>query len=731
MRPFLKKYAVHLLLVFSPFVVGAPLWLGERIFTFRDFFNQYWAFSFFSRHWMRQGIVPFWNPHIYGGTAFFANFQSCLFYPPNFFVYFLPQPMGFQFAILLHYSLAALGMFLLAKKLDLSAPASLLAAITFALGAAMVTTADTLTAFQAITWMPWVMASAFDFFSDKPQFRRAAAVAIALALQILAAEPQIFLITLGASCFLHVKITRKHAVLLPVIVVLTFAMTAFQLLPFLYEMRQSIRAAGFDRAFLGFWSLHPLELLGTIFPWVFGGLRHKWFGQEWLRGHFIGMIAIFLLAFLPWRKSQARRFLLGAGIFFLLAIAEFLPGLPWVLSKIPVLSQGRFPAKFFIGSLFLLSLLSAMGLDALEKATKKSRSNWAFALLGVAVLGLAATFFLPALGDFFLKHLPRFTFAAELNPFLNQTPVLRMITLGVLALTLALVVWITQNQHRNIKQVIALLCCFELLIYLPLFSQTGPKALLTETPHVLESTKPLPARIFWSSPTDAGGRWLHNRGEHTDILTFLLAKEVYAPTFNSIYGLDSANGYQGLPPQVSAAWEKEIAALIANHDVRLTQGLAEGGVDFLTSFERIEHPGLHLISPRPVFLYELTPRPLPCVIQQQGYADTACHFAFPSPNQIELTWPTDMPHPHIATLKINQRYDARWQATMTKDHTGSTQTRPLLPGPRFLSMAVDILPTDTGPLTLQFMEVGWPALGYLALTAWLVAIAEILRRQRR
>ena len=37
----------------------------------------------FGARWMRRGVVPLWNPHLYLGMPFLADNQSGLFYPVN------------------------------------------------------------------------------------------------------------------------------------------------------------------------------------------------------------------------------------------------------------------------------------------------------------------------------------------------------------------------------------------------------------------------------------------------------------------------------------------------------------------------------------------------------------------------------------------------------------------------------------------------------------------------
>ena len=51
---------------------------------------------------MRQGHIPLWNPHVCGGTPFAGNWQSALFYPPNWIYLFLPLAWAINLEIALH-----------------------------------------------------------------------------------------------------------------------------------------------------------------------------------------------------------------------------------------------------------------------------------------------------------------------------------------------------------------------------------------------------------------------------------------------------------------------------------------------------------------------------------------------------------------------------------------------------------------------------------------------------
>src|SRR6476646_1855041 len=53
---------------------------------------QFIAWRDFGFTQLAHGNLPLWNPHIFGGTPYFAGFQSALLYPPNWL--HLVMPLG-------------------------------------------------------------------------------------------------------------------------------------------------------------------------------------------------------------------------------------------------------------------------------------------------------------------------------------------------------------------------------------------------------------------------------------------------------------------------------------------------------------------------------------------------------------------------------------------------------------------------------------------------------------
>jgi hypothetical protein len=91
-----------------------------------------------------QGITPFWNPYMFNGMPFLADFQAQYFYPAHWiFPYFIDhatgllQPKIIEYVIIFHFVIAQLSMVYLMRGLGAGQWGALIAAIGYAFSGAM------------------------------------------------------------------------------------------------------------------------------------------------------------------------------------------------------------------------------------------------------------------------------------------------------------------------------------------------------------------------------------------------------------------------------------------------------------------------------------------------------------------------------------------------------------------------------------------------------------------
>jgi hypothetical protein len=74
----------------------------------------------FAARYLKQGLIPLWNPHLYSGAPFAADIQSGLFYPFNLVVFLLVPELTYEwleYLAIFHFWLAGATMYLCLRLL--------------------------------------------------------------------------------------------------------------------------------------------------------------------------------------------------------------------------------------------------------------------------------------------------------------------------------------------------------------------------------------------------------------------------------------------------------------------------------------------------------------------------------------------------------------------------------------------------------------------------------------
>lgn len=376
---------------FWPLLFGSNVWMPAGGGDLAGFLYPTYHFA---QEWILRGVIPLWNPYIFGGTPFLADIQTALFYPPNLLTYILSDPLTYrdlEYLSVLHFYVAGAGMYALLRfgpfrptGRPLARSAALAGALAFGFSDLFVTHFGNLNLIATAAWMPLV----FLFFARAlgPEVRGQAApsprvrVALALAAGVLlgvaffAGHIQPFLmiaLALALYAVFHaaaasVPWTRALAILL-----LTFATTAglsaITLLPALELTRLSVRS-GFTYADATQFSVPPLELVGLLVPGFFGrGPANAW--GPWARvevgyvGVFPLLLAALALLLVRHRQTQFLALLTLAGLGLALGGYAVLHG--WLYQFVPGFGQLRAPARFILIMDFGLATLAAIGMDVL------------------------------------------------------------------------------------------------------------------------------------------------------------------------------------------------------------------------------------------------------------------------------------------------------------------------------------------------------------------------------
>jgi hypothetical protein len=154
----------YFVIFLAPIVILAPALMPGKALFWGTPMLQFVPWRMWAWEALRAGHLPLWNPLVGMGAPLAANYQAGLFYPPNW-IYFLLAASGGTaslawgqgWLVAAHLAWAALGMALLARRLELGALAQTVSGLAFGLSGYLVARAGFLSINAAVAWMPWVI----------------------------------------------------------------------------------------------------------------------------------------------------------------------------------------------------------------------------------------------------------------------------------------------------------------------------------------------------------------------------------------------------------------------------------------------------------------------------------------------------------------------------------------------------------------------------------------------
>lgn len=397
----------------------------------------------FAAAWWRRGVIPLWNPHLFGGMSFVGDIQSGIFYPLNLITFFLTSPLTFrdmEFLSVLHFLIAGAAMYAFLRygkwqvsgskfqvssfnlkpettNLKLSRLAALAGALAFEFSDLFITHFGNLNLIATLAWMPLVLL----FYHRAVTDRRASFAVIAgilLAVAFLAGHIQMFLfivIALGLFAVYHVSRFTSHVprptshivtnhlpiTFLVLTALIAFGLSAPALVPSI-EMTQNTVRAEFSYEQAAQFSLPPAQLIGLVVPGFFGrGPQAAWGPWQRVEVGYIGILPLILaLLALFLRRDAPPRFM---GLFAVIGLTFALGGFAilhgWLYQFVPGFGQLRAPARFIVLFDFALAALAAFGFDYLLHALPRASeivfkrivraAPWAFLLIAIPAGALA------------------------------------------------------------------------------------------------------------------------------------------------------------------------------------------------------------------------------------------------------------------------------------------------------------------------------------------------------
>ncbi len=325
---------------------------------------------------LRRGVLPLWNPYLYGGAPFIGESQAGLFYPINWIVWLLGPTVSYRSLEMLsvfHIWWAGMGTYLYLRDRVARLPA-LAGAVAFMFSDLFIIHFGNLNLIAVAAWFPWALWAYGRAFARR-EARWAVVAGALLGIGTLAGHLQMTLfigLALAIYTLLDTWLTGpsslpRNLAFLLLVAVVAMGLAAVVLLPAVEMTRHTARAAWNYGQTVGF-SLSPAQWIGLLIPAFFGrGPQFHWGLWPRVEVGYIGILPLILAALaLTMRRGKHEWILAGlaaAGMLFALGVYSLPHG--WLTALVPGLGQLRAPARFIFVFDFAVAALAASGLDAL------------------------------------------------------------------------------------------------------------------------------------------------------------------------------------------------------------------------------------------------------------------------------------------------------------------------------------------------------------------------------
>jgi hypothetical protein len=374
-KPALRRVAPWLPIAVGPILLfGIDLIRGWTLFWGAPLL-QFTPWHTAAKQIALSGHLPLWNPWLGMGAPLLANYQSALFYPPNWLLLVTDVAWGQTLLVLLHLIWAGFGMALLARSLGLGTFAQAISGIAYAMSGYLVARSGFLSINASAAWLPWILVAA-ESLVRSPHSRSVALLGLVLGLQWLSGHAQTAwytLVLLVAWVVYRARsnsgLTRTTILALVAAGTLAFAIAAAQLIPTLEYASVSNRAGDLDPEFALTYSFWPWRALGLVAPDLFGnpGTADYWgYGNFWEDAIYVGVLPILLAVGALATKGIGRIkwFLLGiAAIAFLLGLGRNTPIFKTLFEYIPTFSSFQAPTRWNLWLVAAFSLLAGFGAE--------------------------------------------------------------------------------------------------------------------------------------------------------------------------------------------------------------------------------------------------------------------------------------------------------------------------------------------------------------------------------
>jgi hypothetical protein len=386
--------------VFAGVVVIPPLAFGARYLGIDHGRDELAAICSIQRHLLADGTLPWLTPFFGNGGPLIARPEAMTLYPLQLAVVLLQPDLAGSLWLVMHTLLAAAGATWLARTFRVRPVAAFGAGVAYALSGALLDAYGHVMYLAGAAWLPWIWAAGRRALDAKAPRTSTAVLAFAVAMELLAMEPQTLGLALGLVFFEAVQRRRawRRAAFVALACMGAVLLGAVPWWPALAEMALTPRAGTLSLEAAMGWSLEPSTWPALFWPGVvdevYDGDQTLWkvlrgsADLPWNPRPYIGFVLVGLACASTTRRS-ARMSLAWALMFAVAMLGSSTPIFPLVAELVPPFRLFRYPAKYAVPFTLALTLCAAHGLHALRAARARRR----FATSMLVLVAMSATAF--------------------------------------------------------------------------------------------------------------------------------------------------------------------------------------------------------------------------------------------------------------------------------------------------------------------------------------------------
>jgi len=434
----LKKYQTWLPVSFLILVIVIPYWklttmsgflITDDIFT-SDIMNDAFPYRLYLSELLKSGQLPLWYPPVYGGFPLLARAEAGIAYPLNLLLFgLLPPYTALNLVILLTLVIAAVGMYLFAREIEVDIVGALVAAVSFAYSGFMVAHLKHLSTVNTACWFPlglYFIERAFRQNEGQTLLEKSKPfvyLSLVIGVQNLAGHTQTAyycgLVYVSYFLFRYFVGRKKpesgrkkrteqiaasnanffrnpRTTWFAIAIAIAAGISAVQLLPTYELVSLSQRSGGVTFEYAANYAYDPSNIKTFFYPYANGDIGNATYRGKsifWEDYGYVGLITtLFALyaAVALWKKPHTKFFAVAVVIAYILALGPNTPLYEAFFYVIPGMKFFRFPTRFLLivdASLAILAALGVSHLLARQGDRTKPRSD-AMNPIGYAVLAL-------------------------------------------------------------------------------------------------------------------------------------------------------------------------------------------------------------------------------------------------------------------------------------------------------------------------------------------------------